>query len=51
MCLPHHLRWFGGKGYGHLLTNFVPMLREVGVTQEQIDQIQIANPAAVLAIR
>ena len=32
MCLPHQLRWYGGYGYGHLLTTFVPMLRAAGVT-------------------
>jgi phosphotriesterase-related protein len=51
VCLPHHLRWFGGPGYGHLLTTFVPMLRKVGVTQEQIDTLLVANPARVLSIR
>jgi predicted metal-dependent phosphotriesterase family hydrolase len=29
----------------------VPMLRAIGVTQEQIDTLTIANPAAVLSIR
>jgi phosphotriesterase-related protein len=51
VCLPHHLRWFGGIGYGYLLERFVPMLRDVGVTQPQIDALLITNPAAVLAIR
>jgi phosphotriesterase-related protein len=51
VCLPHQLRWYGGYGYGHLLTTFVPMLRAVGVTQEQIDTLLVANPARVLSIR
>ena len=51
VCLPHHLRWYGGIGYGHLLTTFVPMLRAVGVTQAQIDTLMVTNPARVLAIR
>jgi predicted metal-dependent phosphotriesterase family hydrolase len=51
VCFPQHLEWFGGYGYGHLLRTFVPMLREAGVTQDQIDTILVANPARVLAIR
>ena len=51
VCLPHHLRWYGGIGYGHLLTTFVPMLRAVGVTQAQIDTLMVANPARVLSVR
>lgn len=51
VCLPHALRWHGGIGYGYLLEQFVPMMLAEGVTQDQIDTIQIANPARVLAIR
>ncbi len=51
VCFPQHLEWFGGYGYGHLLRTFVPMLREAGVTQDQIDTMLVANPARVLAIR
>ena len=51
VCFPGHLEWFGGVGYGHLLRRFVPMLRDVGVSQAQIDALLVANPAAVLAIR
>lgn len=51
VCFPHQLECFGGYGYGYLLRTFVPMLRELGVTQEQLDMLLIANPARVLAIR
>lgn len=51
VCLPHHLRWYGGIGYGYLLERFVPMLQGIGVTQAQIDTLLVANPAAVLSIR
>lgn len=51
VCFPQHLEWFDGVGYGYLLRTFVPMLREVGVSQAQIDTLLISNPAAVLAIR
>jgi phosphotriesterase-related protein len=51
VCLPNHLRWFGGHGYGHLLERFVPMLRDVGLSQAAIDRLLIDNPAAVLPAR
>jgi phosphotriesterase-related protein len=51
VCFPQHLEWFGGYGYGYLLTRFVPMLREAGVTQAQIDTLLVDNPARVLSIR
>ncbi len=46
-------RWrfgrFGGKGYGHILTNMVPRMRSRGFTSEDIDAILVKNPARVLA--
>jgi phosphotriesterase-related protein len=37
---------YGGEpGMGFLLREFVPMLMEQGLTQADIDQIFIANPA------
>jgi predicted metal-dependent phosphotriesterase family hydrolase len=51
VCFPHQLEWFGGLGYGHLLRRFVPMLRDAGVTEPQIETLLVANPARVLSIR
>jgi predicted metal-dependent phosphotriesterase family hydrolase len=51
VCLPPHLKWFGGYGYDHLLVTFVPMLREIGITDEQITTLMVANPARVLDVR
>lgn len=45
ICMLNHLKYTGGKGYGYLLEVFVPMLRERGVTEEQIHQIMVVNPA------
>ena len=36
--------------YSHVLTHFLPMLREAGVTQEQIEQILITNTAQLLSV-
>jgi phosphotriesterase-related protein len=43
-----HLRGFGGHGYDHLLTSFVPDLERAGVTVEQIDQFLVENPRRAL---
>jgi phosphotriesterase-related protein len=49
ICLLSHLKYQGGKGYGYLLETFVPMLRERSVSDEQIHQMLVENPARVLA--
>lgn len=45
ICMLNHLKYTGGKGYGYLLEVFVPMLRERGITDEQIRRMMIDNPA------
>lgn len=49
ICLLSHLKYQGGKGYGYLLEVFVPMLKERGVSEEQIHQMLVSNPAKVLS--
>ena len=51
ICMLNHLKYTGGKGYGYILEVFVPMLRERGVTDEQIYQIMVTNPANVFSRR
>jgi len=45
ICMLEHLKTHGGKGYGYLLEVFVPLLRERGVEQADIDRMLITNPA------
>ncbi|WP_353892453.1 phosphotriesterase-related protein [Proteinivorax hydrogeniformans] len=45
-----HLQSRGGIGYNYLMDTFVPMLREVGVRETEIDQMLIDNPKRFLAI-
>lgn len=45
ICMLNHLKYTGGKGYGYLLDVFVPLLKERGVTDEQIHQMMVVNPA------
>jgi len=41
----HRLVGYGGHGYAHILNNVLPRLITYGLTEEQIDQITIGNPA------
>jgi len=45
------LRRFGGGGYAHILRTIVPDLIRRGLAQDDIDQLLIRNPAAVLPFR
>jgi phosphotriesterase-related protein len=40
---------FGGHGYGHLLARAVPLLRERGLEQAQIDRLLVDEPRRLLA--
>lgn len=51
ICTLKHLKYVGGKGYGYLLETFIPMLRERGITEEQIHQLLVVNPARVFSRR
>ncbi|REJ96776.1 MAG: hypothetical protein DWQ34_03335 [Planctomycetota bacterium] len=49
ICMLNHLKYAGGKGFGYLLETFVPLLKERGVAQEQIQQMLVENPARVFS--
>lgn len=51
VCMKSHLHAFGGKGYDHVLTRFVPALRSMGVTDEQIRCMLHVNPWRAYDIR
>lgn len=44
----HHCRKYGGFGYDHILRNTVPVMRDKGLTEEQIKTILVENPKLVL---
>ena len=48
ICANSLLHWNGGHGFDYLLTTFVPLLREEGLTEEQIRTILVDNPIRVL---
>lgn len=39
---------YGGFGYAHILNNVIQMLRQRGITQDQINQILVENPRRML---
>ena len=49
VCLKILLHRYGGWGYDHLLTNIVPMMREFGISENDITTMLKDNPAAWLA--
>jgi phosphotriesterase-related protein len=50
VAFKRHLRKFGGLGYGHLLTNIVPMLRASGVTDEALQAMLVTTPRRLLTM-
>jgi len=50
VCLKTLLHRYGGWGYDHILTHIVPMMREEGITEDQIDVIFRENPKKFLNI-
>jgi len=47
-CWRSDLHAYGGLGYDHILVNFVPMLQEAGINDEQIHIMTVENPERVL---
>jgi predicted metal-dependent phosphotriesterase family hydrolase len=45
ICMLNHLKYTGGKGYGYIFEVFLPLLRERGITEDQIHQMMVLNPA------
>ena len=45
------LRNYGGPGYSDIINRFVPLLREKGMNDKDIEKILVNNPAKALCIR
>jgi phosphotriesterase-related protein len=50
-CNKHLLRAYGGGGYEHILRNDVPLMRHLGMTEEQINTLLVENPKRLLPFR
>ena len=49
ICRTEDLKASGGYGYAYLFETLLPMLKERGITQDDIDLILKENPARILA--
>jgi phosphotriesterase-related protein len=50
-CRKQNYQKYGGPGYSYLTKIFVPMLKERGMTEEDIDLLLVKNPARALRKR
>ncbi len=48
ICQRSQFKVYGGIGYDHLFTTFLPRLREAGVSEEQIHLMTVENPRRAL---
>ncbi len=48
MCKKHRLRSYGGPGYAHILENIVPLMKEKGISENNIHSILLENPKKLL---
>lgn len=49
-CTKIDLRGYGGPGFAHVLENFVPTLRAMGVSSDDLDDILVTNPARAFSV-
>jgi phosphotriesterase-related protein len=48
ICQRSQFKTYGGIGYDHLFTAFLPRLRDAGVSEEQIELMTVENPRRAL---
>jgi phosphotriesterase-related protein len=48
ICVRSQFKVYGGIGYDYLPTRFLPLLREAGIADEQIQQMTVENPRRAL---
>ena len=48
MTRKYHLKQYGGHGFAFLMDCFIPILREVGLSDKQVNHIIIENPKRIL---
>lgn len=51
ICELGQLAAYGGPGFANVIENFLPMLRERGVSEEDIHQMTVVNPSIAFAFR
>ena len=48
ICVKSRLAKYGGEGYAHIPQRVVPLFRRKGFSDEELDQLLVRNPAAML---
>ena len=48
VCFKSRLHWFGGTGYDHLITTFLPQLKQQGISESNIQTMLVDNPAQAI---
>ena len=48
ICTKTRMVTYGGHGYGHILRNVVPLMRQKGFAENEIDQILVGTPRRLL---
>lgn len=48
-CFQSHLAAYDGNGFAYIPTRFVPLLREAGLSDEQVQTLLVENPRRMLA--
>ncbi|NLE45516.1 MAG: hypothetical protein GX620_12420 [Chloroflexi bacterium] len=48
ICMKMRLHKYGGWGYDHIQTNLLPYIHKAGITDEQLYQVEVENPARFL---
>lgn len=48
VCMKIDLHRYGGWGYDHILSNILPRLRKIGISEETIHEILVVNPRKAL---
>jgi predicted metal-dependent phosphotriesterase family hydrolase len=51
ICKISQLTFYGGCGYQNVITNFYPLLKTRGLTQDQITTMTVTNPSRAFAYR
>jgi phosphotriesterase-related protein len=47
-CHKHRLWHYGGPGYGHILTNVIPLLKARGLDERELSTLLVENPRRLL---
>lgn len=45
-----NMKYKGGIGYTYLFTDFIPMMKEAGITEESINKIFVENPKKIFEV-